>query len=239
MPVFYMLCTKDKNEGHEGIAIELALSAVFDSIGEVRPSAIVIDKHKISLNSINKVISNDIHCWRFVNATKIQIAGRIILCHFHVMKAWSENLLTRVPEPDKEKLWHSLHVLLHCPDESHFEVHLQKLYNDFQYIPTVNIYLRSEWSDLDVPWRALWPKFGRLFSYGGMDTTNHVERHWEWIKYTLLQGKINRSLRDLIVAIIGSAADGTRVGGPTLLDHFQQVQLISKFSLSCLCFCHG
>ena len=33
MPVFYMLCTKDKNEGHEGIAIELALSAVFESIG--------------------------------------------------------------------------------------------------------------------------------------------------------------------------------------------------------------
>lgn len=62
MPVFYMLCTKDKNEGHEGIAIELALSAVFASIGEVRPSAIVIDKHKTSLNSISKVISNDIHC---------------------------------------------------------------------------------------------------------------------------------------------------------------------------------
>ena len=104
MPVFYMLCTKDKNEGHEGIAIKLALSAVFASIGEVRPSAIVIDKHKTFLNSINKVIFNDIHCWSFVNDTKIQIAGRIILCHFHVIKAWSENLLTRVPEPDKEKL---------------------------------------------------------------------------------------------------------------------------------------
>lgn len=62
MPVFYMLCTKDKNEGHEGIAIELALSAVFASIREVRPSAIVIDKHRTSLNSVNKVISNDIHC---------------------------------------------------------------------------------------------------------------------------------------------------------------------------------
>ena len=131
MPVFYMLCTKDKNEGHESIAIELVLSTVFVSIGEVRSSAIVIDKHKTSLNSINKVISNDIHCWRFVNATKVQIMGRVHLCHFHMMKAWSENLLTCVPEPDKEKLWQSLHVLLHCPNKSHFEVHLQKLYNDF------------------------------------------------------------------------------------------------------------
>ena len=72
-----------------------------------------------------------------------------------------------------------------------------------------------------------------------MDTTNHAECHWEWIKYTLLQDKVNRSLRDLIVAIIGNAADGIRVGGSTLLDHFQQVQLISEFSLICLCFCDG
>ena len=98
----------------------------------------------------------------------------------------------------------------------------------------MNVYLRSGWNNPDVSWRALWLKFGRLFPYGGIDITNHIERHWEWIKYTLLQGKVNRSLRDLIVAIIGSAADGTRVGGPTLLDHFQQVQLISKFSLTCL-----
>ena len=47
MPVFYMLCTKDNNEGHEGIAIKLALSAVFASIGKVRPSAIVIEKYKL------------------------------------------------------------------------------------------------------------------------------------------------------------------------------------------------
>ena len=72
-----------------------------------------------------------------------------------------------------------------------------------------------------------------------MNTTNHVEHHWDWIKSTLSQNKVNCSLQDLIVAIIGSAADGTRVGGPTLLDYFQQVQLISEFNLICLCFCHG
>ena len=143
------------------------------------------------------------------------------------MKAWSENLLTRILDPDKEKLWHSLHLLMHCRNESHFEVHLQKLYNDFQHIPIVNVYLRSGWSVSNVPWRTLWPKFGRLFSYGGMNTTNHIERYWEWIKYTLLQRRVNRSLRDLIGAIVESAVDGTRGGRPTLLDHFQQVQLIS------------
>jgi hypothetical protein len=96
-----MLCTKDENEGYEGIAIELTLFVVFASIGEVRPSAIIIDKHKISFNSINKVISNDIHCWSFVNATKDQIAEKNFFCHFHMIKARSENLLTRILELDK------------------------------------------------------------------------------------------------------------------------------------------
>ena len=67
----------------------------------------------------------------------------------------------------------------------------------------------------------MWPKFGRLFSYGGMDITNYIERHWEWIKHTLLQGKVNWSLQNLIVAIIGSMVDEKRIGGPTLMDHFK------------------
>ena len=61
-----------------------------------------------------------------------------------------------------------------------------------------------------------------------MDITNHIERHWKLIKYTLFKGKVIRVPRDVIVAIVGSAADGSRIGGPTLLDHFQTVQLISK-----------
>jgi len=65
-----------------------------------------------------------------------------------------------------------------------------------------------------------------------MDTTNHVERHWELIKYTLHQGKVNRSLRDLIVAIVGTAKDGTHGVQPTLLSQFKMTQRLSKFHLS-------
>ena len=238
VPVFYMLHSIDKKEGHEGIALELALMSVFASLGHVRPSAIVIDKHKTSLNSIRKVVEEDVHCWSTGSDGKVQVAGRVLLCHFHVMKAWSENLLTRVPLLDKEKLWRALYVLMHYPKEVHFDENLKKFYDDFQHIPTVAAYMDSGWTSKNVPWRRLWPRFGRLFAYGGMDTTNHVERHWEWIKYTLLQGKVNRALRDLIVAIVGSAADGSRVGGPTLLDHFQTVQLISKYFLR-IWFCRS
>ena len=83
---------------------------------------------------------------------------------------------------------------MHCPNESHFKVYVQKLYNDFQHISTVNAYLRSGKNDPDVLWKTLWPKFRKNIFYGGMDTINHVERHWELIEYTLLQGNLNRSL---------------------------------------------
>ena len=74
----------------------------------------------------------------------------------------------------------------------------------------------------------MWPTWERLFRYGGMDTTNHVECHLEWIEYSLLSAKVNRKLRYLVVTIIGSVAYGTRVGGATLIDNFKQHQAISE-----------
>jgi hypothetical protein len=229
IPVFYMLCSNVPKQGHEGIAIEIALTHVFESLGKIRPSAIVIDKHKTSLNAIQKIVNNDVHCWTYEGGAKVQIGGRVLLCHFHVMKAWSENLLTRIPNEDKDRVWRALHVLMLCPDETHFDENLRRFCIEFQHIPSFATYINSGWAGINVPWRRLWPRFGRLFSYGGMDTTNHVERHWELIKYTLLRGKVNRSVRDLIVAIIGSAKDGTHLGQPTLLGQFIMTQRISKF----------
>ena len=102
MPVFYMLCTKDNKQGHERIALELVLTYVFALIREIRPTAIVIDKHKTSLNAINKVVEADVHCWIIQSGERIQVARKILLCHFHVMKAWNENLLTRISIHDKQ-----------------------------------------------------------------------------------------------------------------------------------------
>jgi hypothetical protein len=154
VPVFYMLC-KDKKQWHEGIAIELALTSVFASIGKVRPSAIVIDKHKTSLNSINEVIDKDAHCWTIGSEGRVQVARRVLLCHFHVLKAWSENLLICIPIPNKESLWRSLHVLMHCLVEEHFDDNLKKLYRDFQHISNVADYIDAGWAGKNVPWRRL------------------------------------------------------------------------------------
>jgi hypothetical protein len=76
MPVFYMLCTKDNKQRHEGIALELALTSVFALIGEIRPTAIVIDKYKTSLNAINKVVEADVHCWIIQSGERIQVARK-------------------------------------------------------------------------------------------------------------------------------------------------------------------
>ena len=117
--IFYMLCTRDvkrePKESHEDIALELTLTAAFASIGNVRPSAIFIDKHRTSLNVINEIVGKDIYCWRVENGQMIHIGGNVLLCHFHVMKVWSENLLSRVPAIDKNNIWRELHFLIHYP----------------------------------------------------------------------------------------------------------------------------
>lgn len=61
MRVFYMLYSRHKKKD-KVISIDLALSDVFTVVGEVRPSAIIINKNKMSLNSISNVIGNDIYC---------------------------------------------------------------------------------------------------------------------------------------------------------------------------------
>jgi hypothetical protein len=82
-----MLYNKDKKQRHEGIAIELALIYVFASIGKVRPFAIIIDKHKTSLDFVNEIIDKDVYCWTVGSEGMVQVVERVLSCHFHVMKA--------------------------------------------------------------------------------------------------------------------------------------------------------
>ena len=87
MHVFYMSCSKDTGSRQEGITLELCLKVVFEAIGNVKPTCIVIDKHKTSLLAIQKVVDEDKYCWRDELVGTEQIAGKFFLCRFHVMKA--------------------------------------------------------------------------------------------------------------------------------------------------------
>ena len=64
MSVFYMLCSKNTGSRQEEITLELSLKVVFEAIGNVRPTYIVIDKHNTSLLTIQKVVNKDKYCWR-------------------------------------------------------------------------------------------------------------------------------------------------------------------------------
>ena len=65
-----------------------------------------------------------------------------------------------------------------------------------------------------------------MFSYGHVNTTNIVERHWQYIKYTAFKGRINRPITDLVHALIGDSVTGSWMGG-TVLEWFKQKQELS------------
>ena len=49
-----------------------------------------------------------------------------------------------------------------------------------------------------------------------VDTTNIIERHWQFIKYTTLRVRINYSIIDLLHALIGDTLMGTYIGGTVI-----------------------
>ena len=129
--VFYMLCSNDMKQGHEGLAIEIVLTHVFKSLEKIKSFVIVINKHKTSFNAIQNIVNNELYCWTYEEGTKIQTGENVLLCHFCVMKAWSENLVTRVPNEDKDRVWRILHVLKLCLSKIHFDENLRRFYVKF------------------------------------------------------------------------------------------------------------
>ena len=66
-----------------------------------------------------------------------------------------------------------------------------------------------------------------MFNYGHTDTTNIVERHWQFIKYTTLRGRINRSITDLMHVLIGDSETDTCIGGK-VIEWYKQRQEICE-----------
>jgi hypothetical protein len=60
------------------------------------------------------------------------------------------------------------------------------------------------------------------------NTTNLVEHMWKYVKYTLLDGKVNRRLDALIIAIVGYLETGLRFWGLTLVEHYDDAHSLSE-----------
>ncbi|MCO5571634.1 hypothetical protein L7F22_025380 [Adiantum nelumboides] len=115
---------------------------------------------------------------------------------------------------------------MHSVTEEEFEDRFQLLRQRYSSYGNIVRDVINGWCERDCMWRVRWPQFGRLFLHGNVDTTNLVERSWQYVKYTLLEARINRSLLELIHALVGNSKTGGRMGG-TLLRFFKQKQEIA------------
>jgi hypothetical protein len=60
---------------------------------------------------------------------------------------------------------------------------------------------------LHADWLNSWRRCGRLFAHNDVNTNNHVESFWHRLKYSVLQGRVNRSFTELVTLILGSFDD--------------------------------
>ena len=88
-------------------------------------------------------------------------------------------------------------------DAIEFEENYNTFKEDYGHFAAIMRYVDVGWACRNCYCRTMWTKFGRLFFHGFVDTTNLVERMWHFIKYTLLQTKVNRRLDELVLSIIG------------------------------------
>lgn len=153
-----------------------------------------------------------------------------MLCSFELMQ---------VPKENRDDVYNTLSNMMQAPTEEAFEDKFQAVLEQYSAHPKVCRYITNGWCARTCIWRKRWPKFGRLFPHGSVDTTNLVERLWQYIKYTLLDAKINRSVLVLLHALVGNSQTGTHMGG-TLLEFFKEKQEIGKCPLSsCHCMWEG
>jgi hypothetical protein len=130
MPIFLHVMFKDKESCQEGYEVEICFEIMFKVIENVRPSTIVINKHLPSLHVIKVAMNKNPHCWKDGVIGGEQIIAIILLCRFHALKAWIENLLPKVPHSCHHEIWHQLHILMYFDNESNFA---EKVFQFYQY----------------------------------------------------------------------------------------------------------
>ena len=131
--------------------------------------------------------------FKTVNLGKLQMGNgcKHIACFCHISsmlkKSWVNNLLPKVSVAERNHLYQWMCQLIHRITQSVFNVMCEELKLEYVDKPSVWQYIEGGSCDLTCAWRKLWPKFGRLFNYGHVDTTNVVERHLQFLKFITLR----------------------------------------------------
>jgi hypothetical protein len=114
-----------------------------------------------------------------------------------------DNLLPKLPKERQNELYKFMCNMLEGVTEEDFNEVYRRFKTIYENDAGVLKYVEKGWVRDESLWRLMWPRWTRMFRHGHANTTNLVERMWEYVKYTLLNGKVNRRLDELIIAIIG------------------------------------
>ncbi|KAI5064240.1 hypothetical protein GOP47_0020910 [Adiantum capillus-veneris] len=198
IPIWLMLCSIDVGTNQEKVALELTFKMIF-------ARSFLLKRRR---------------GWKAATS-RMQSFAMLV----HVKKAWDENLLPQVPKDKHDDVYNCLSNLMHATREDIFDARYDELLQVYQAHENIRWYVSIGWCGSTCMWRSRWPRFGRLFQHGNEDTKNLVEQLWQYVKYTLLNAKINKSLLVLFNALVGDLVHGTYIGG-TLLECFKQKQEI-------------
>ncbi|KAI8493297.1 hypothetical protein Bbelb_293010 [Branchiostoma belcheri] len=187
IPLFFLITSADKNTTQEETGIKVGFTAVLQNL-KVRPNAIVIDKSLTEKRGIQAAVDQDPLSWDQEHSQ--QTKCRLILCWFHCKKAWTENLLPKLPTDISATVYDQL-----C---------------DMMFSPTWDKYEEEKKRLLDS-------KTTHKSRSTSADTTNLTEREWMTIKYTILNGRANHRVDTLLDALVGHPVDGSFQGGQTTI----------------------
>lgn len=62
-----------------------------------------------------------------------------------------------------------------------------------------------------------------------MNTTNHIERTWHTLKYKQLRRRVNKSVHDLLLGLVGAALEEDYYGNLSLIDSFREKEMLGKY----------
>ena len=108
-----------------------------------------------------------------------------------------EHLVFHVTIDKRTQLYLDMCGLLECLTETQFNTKYVEFKITWASEKLVLNNVATRWAG-NCKWRGMWPRFNRLYEHEFVNTTNLVERLWHFIKYTLLDKKVNRRLDQLI-----------------------------------------
>ncbi|KAM4051837.1 uncharacterized protein ACNLHF_026275 isoform 1-T4 [Anomaloglossus baeobatrachus] len=205
----------DCTHGTNGYDFHLITILVIDDFSESVPVAWMISNkettcvltiffsqvRKIAGAVSTKVIMSDKgpqYYKSWVNAFDCKVNAKKLLCIRHVVKDWKENLRSIHDKNVADQMYKTLTLLLEEQDSKIFEKLLNKMLltmDESEKTTSFLEYFRKEW----VPCKEQWAKCFRLHS--GITTNMCLDRCHRSIKYEYLDGKKNKTVDELYVAL--------------------------------------